>query len=1025
MNTAQTNVRLGIEGDAETQRRMRETGQVGDRALKQIADASVPASGGLKAVNAASQEGQAALKAYAAQAGPVGSILTSIGPAGFAAAAGIGALVAGMRGAAGAAQEFAGINRSAQELGTSLQTLQEVRGLALLGSGGDSDAADEGLATFFERMSEARQGSADAAESFARLGVSVVDVNGKLRDGKAVMLDVADGLERLDSGAERLELRRILFGDTDGKAFVALDKGREAVEALIAEARSLGLVLDEDMIRKGAEVQRQMTITSRVIDLNLKQAFIELAPIMVASAELAGKIAGGINDIRDSVVELERMSLRGLKAELAEFDRSAKEMRKVLDEGAYIPSIKKNIPLEGRARQRMIDDLTEVEIQRAEIAAMIKSREPIESAVASLPGLPPALPDTGAKTRDTAEERRAAIRAMADALEDIEQRNKAIALIEAGQVDAAQDMLRLAEQRASVERAMRDARREGEADGLKGAALENVVRAAEIEATTANAAAESQRALSDARSAASKRESDAAAQAAKDAAERARLDAGALAATKRLAEQTVTLTHARRDAGFVAAAAADAGLAADREALKVVEMRLQRDRDAASIRAAGDTAARGAGEFDDATALRAKAEAIATQEIETRKLNETYRENRRIVAGREDAVRSLAAAEQGLADVRRDAAPVLAALDEVAAARSLADLETLRDRIEAEGDLAKVRAAGDAAARAAKEFEDPTALRQIAEARAEEVIALREGNEALADRTRVLRDQEAARKSLAEAETRLSNARAAAAPGAQAAAAVGGASNIVDFKAILAERKRQEDALAIIAAGDAAARGAGEYGDPERLRAVAEEMARITQARRDDNDMIAEARKALEDQAAAQAKMTEAVEQTRKASDDANRALVAGFASAIEQADSFEDALRRIALQVAEVAVNGLVKGASGDLSGGNGFLGDVFAGIGGSIFGNISPFGSFDGGGHTGNGPRSGGLDGKGGFMAMLHPQETVIDHTRGQSSGSSMSVHNSFQIITSDPNTQVVPVRDSRMTKRRDANKAMSMLG
>jgi hypothetical protein len=40
----------------------------------------------------------------------------------------------------------------------------------------------------------------------------------------------------------------------------------------------------------------------------------------------------------------------------------------------------------------------------------------------------------------------------------------------------------------------------------------------------------------------------------------------------------------------------------------------------------------------------------------------------------------------------------------------------------------------------------------------------------------------------------------------------------------------------------------------------------------------------------------------------------------------------------------------------------------------------SLEGGGYTGNAPRMGGLDGKGGFMAMLHPQETVIDHTKGQ---------------------------------------------
>ena len=38
----------------------------------------------------------------------------------------------------------------------------------------------------------------------------------------------------------------------------------------------------------------------------------------------------------------------------------------------------------------------------------------------------------------------------------------------------------------------------------------------------------------------------------------------------------------------------------------------------------------------------------------------------------------------------------------------------------------------------------------------------------------------------------------------------------------------------------------------------------------------------------------------------------------------------------------------------------------------------SFDGGGYTGDAPRSGGLDGRGGFMAMVHPRETIIDHTR-----------------------------------------------
>lgn len=43
----------------------------------------------------------------------------------------------------------------------------------------------------------------------------------------------------------------------------------------------------------------------------------------------------------------------------------------------------------------------------------------------------------------------------------------------------------------------------------------------------------------------------------------------------------------------------------------------------------------------------------------------------------------------------------------------------------------------------------------------------------------------------------------------------------------------------------------------------------------------------------------------------------------------------------------------------------------------------SYAGGGYTGSGARAGGLDGQGGFMAMLHPNETVVDHSKGGSAG------------------------------------------
>lgn len=80
------------------------------------------------------------------------------------------------------------------------------------------------------------------------------------------------------------------------------------------------------------------------------------------------------------------------------------------------------------------------------------------------------------------------------------------------------------------------------------------------------------------------------------------------------------------------------------------------------------------------------------------------------------------------------------------------------------------------------------------------------------------------------------------------------------------------------------------------------------------------------------------------------------------------------------------------------GMFGGVFGGSSGVNYSIPAPAGGltgggtglglkFDGGGYTGSGSRSGGLDGKGGFMAMLHPQETVVDHYRGQSLGGGMT--------------------------------------
>lgn len=93
----------------------------------------------------------------------------------------------------------------------------------------------------------------------------------------------------------------------------------------------------------------------------------------------------------------------------------------------------------------------------------------------------------------------------------------------------------------------------------------------------------------------------------------------------------------------------------------------------------------------------------------------------------------------------------------------------------------------------------------------------------------------------------------------------------------------------------------------------------------------------------------------------------------------------RISAAIAESMANNVLKGfGMGPLAGSGGSGGGVdWASLIGKLF-------SWDGGGYTGSGSRSGGLDGKGGFLAMMHPRETVIDHTKGGGSGVSVTIVN-----------------------------------
>jgi DNA repair exonuclease SbcCD ATPase subunit len=169
------------------------------------------------------------------------------------------------------------------------------------------------------------------------------------------------------------------------------------------------------------------------------------------------------------------------------------------------------------------------------------------------------------------------------------------------------------------------------------------------------------------------------------------------------------------------------------------------------------------------------------------------------------------------------------------------------------------------------------------------------------------------------------------------------------------------------------------------LVGVSEERARIINALGmdfvKDNPKIVEG---LEAQILKTKELTELEEKRQGIIDTVESSMEDNFMAMVEGTKSVEDAFKDMARSIIKelydvLVVQQMVNSISGSIFGGSGSsAGSLFSLFGSSGAGRLK---LFDGGGYTGSGPRSGGLDGRGGFLAMMHPRETVVDHTKAGS--------------------------------------------
>jgi hypothetical protein len=105
-------------------------------------------------------------------------------------------------------------------------------------SGVEQQTLDMALQRFTRRAAEAAQGTGEAKDALAQMGIALRDQSGNLRSSEDLLADVADAFARIEDPAERVRLAFKLF-DSEGVALVNLLRGAAARWRRCARGRAI------------------------------------------------------------------------------------------------------------------------------------------------------------------------------------------------------------------------------------------------------------------------------------------------------------------------------------------------------------------------------------------------------------------------------------------------------------------------------------------------------------------------------------------------------------------------------------------------------------------------------------------------------------------------------------------------------------------------------------------------------------------------------------------------------------------
>jgi archaellum component FlaC len=226
------------------------------------------------------------------------------------------------------------VDKMSQKIGMSRQGFQEWDYI-LAQTGANIDGLQMSMKTLSTQADAVTKGGSEATAMFEKLGVEVLDVNGKMKDQEALFSEVFFALSDLESETERTAMASRLLGRSATELAPVMNQGSDEIEKLRDDAHRLGLVYEDELIDSGVRLGDNILSLTRAFEAFKTKA---IAPVVGLLVQVTDRMLGqysASDKLSGALSRAESATQRYKKAQ-ADAKKDTNALTEAIEQQAYI-----------------------------------------------------------------------------------------------------------------------------------------------------------------------------------------------------------------------------------------------------------------------------------------------------------------------------------------------------------------------------------------------------------------------------------------------------------------------------------------------------------------------------------------------------------------------------------------------------------------------------------------------------------------------------------------------------------------